>query len=70
MCTCQGRMQEKFLELTGKKPTAIYYGTYLPANEKEKLRSIAKDKNIKEYEMYVDNNTASYSLNYREIKFD
>lgn len=70
MCTCQGRMQEKFLELTGKKPTAIYYGTYLPANEREKLRSIAKDKNIKEYEMYVDNNTASYSLNYREIKFD
>ena len=70
MCCCENRVQENHIELTVKKPTAIYYGTYLPLEQKKKLSLIARSKGIKEYEMYVNNNTASYSLNYREIEND
>ena len=70
MCCCANRVQENHIELPVKKPTAIYYGTYLPHEQKKELSLIARSKGIKEYEMYVNNNTASYLLNYREIEND
>lgn len=35
------------------KPTAIYYGTNISSDNKNRLHSIAQGKNLKEYNMYI-----------------
>ena len=36
------------------KPLAIYYGKEMPYEKRMELHGIAKEKGIKEYEMYID----------------
>ncbi|MBQ7239404.1 MAG: DUF2971 domain-containing protein [Bacteroidales bacterium] len=49
------------------RPKAIYYGTEISAIHKKKLHLIAKKKGIKEYQMYIDNNSSHYSLKAQKI---
>lgn len=67
MCCCEGQRDEKYIEIGKVKPKAIYYGTRIAPEHKKILSDLAKAKQVQEYEMYVDNRTASYLLGYREI---
>lgn len=48
------------------KPTAIYYGTNISSDNKNRLHSIAQGKNLKEYNMYIDYAYDKYEMQYRE----
>ena len=48
------------------KPTAIYYGTNISSDNKNRLHSIAQGKNLKEYNMYIDYAFDKYEMQYRE----
>lgn len=48
------------------KPTAIYYGTNISSDNKNRLHSIAQGKNLKEYNMYIDYAFDKYEMRYRE----
>lgn len=48
------------------KPTAIYYGTNISSDNKNRLHSIAQGKNLKEYNMYIDYASDKYEMQYRE----
>lgn len=48
------------------KPTAIYYGTNISSDNKNRLHSIAQGKNLKEYNMYIDYTFDKYEMQYRE----
>ena len=48
------------------KPTAIYYGTNISSDNKNRLHSIAQGKNLKEYNMYIDYAFEKYEMQYRE----
>lgn len=48
------------------EPVAIYYGRYISLENKRKLHSIALEKEIKEYEMYVDYASPVYEMRWRE----
>ena len=67
MCCCEGQKDKDYIELEKFKPKAIYYGIRMAPEYKKILRELAKAKQIREYEMYVDNQSSSYLLNYREI---
>lgn len=47
------------------KPTAIYYGTNMPLDDKRKLHEIAQNKGVKEYDMYIDFASEKYEMLYR-----
>ena len=49
------------------RPTAIYYGTDIAPINRKMLHIIAKEKSIKEYQMYIDNKSYLYSMRYREV---
>lgn len=48
------------------KPTAIYYGTNISSDNKNRLHSIAQGKNLTEYNMYIDYAFDKYEMQYRE----
>ncbi len=52
------------------KPVAIYYGRHMSGDDKKKLHELAKEKGIKEYEMYLDYSSLKYEMLYREYKGD
>lgn len=47
------------------KPSAIYYGAQMQSTIKKQLHEIAKDKGIKEYEMYIDYSSPKYEMLYK-----
>ena len=49
------------------KPKAIYYGSSISSINKKILSTIAKEKGIKEYQMYVDLQSEEYSMKYRKL---
>ena len=49
------------------KPVAIYYGNDISSINKNILSKIAKEKGIKEYQMYVDVESQEYTMKYRKI---
>lgn len=49
------------------KPKAIYYGSAISSINKKILSTIAKEKGIKEYQMYVDLQSEEYSMRYRKV---
>lgn len=48
------------------KPVAIYYGRHMNSDDKERLHKVAKEKGIKEFEMYLDYSSRKYDMLYRE----
>lgn len=50
------------------KPVAIYYGRHMSGDDKRRLHEVAKEKGIKEYEMYLDYSSLKYEMLYREYK--
>ena len=48
------------------KPVAIYYGRHMSGDDKKLLHEVAKEKGIKEYEMYLDYSSLKYEMLYRE----
>ena len=50
------------------KPVAIYYGRHMSSDDKKALHEVAKEKGIKEYEMYLDYSSKKYEILYREYK--
>lgn len=50
------------------KPVAIYYGRHMSGDDKRRLHKVAKEKGIKEYEMYLDYSSLRYEMLYREYK--
>ena len=50
------------------KPIAIYYGRHMNGDDKRQLHEVAKDKGIKEFEMYLDYSSLKYEMLYREYK--
>lgn len=51
------------------KPTEIYYGVKIPYDDKLTLHDIASEKGLKEYDMYIDNNSSRYALNFRPTEW-
>lgn len=49
------------------KPEAIYYGNDISPINKKILSEIAKEKGLKEYQMYIDTQSNRYSMKYRRI---
>lgn len=49
------------------KPIAIYYGNDISVINKKILREIAKEKKLKEYQMYIDIQSNNYSMKYKRI---
>ncbi|WP_288911097.1 DUF2971 domain-containing protein [uncultured Bacteroides sp.] len=49
------------------KPVAIYYGNDISAINKKILSGMAKEKGIKEYQMYIDTQSDRYSMKYRRL---
>ena len=47
------------------RPTAIYYGADIAPINRKMLHMIAKEKGIKEYQMYIDNRSYDYSMRVR-----
>jgi hypothetical protein len=50
------------------KPMAIYYGRHMSGDDKRRLHEVAKEKGIKEFEMYLDYSSRKYEMLYREYK--
>ena len=48
-------------------PTAIYYGKDISAINKRILSNIAKDKGLKEYQMYIDVQSEKYTMRHRKL---
>lgn len=48
------------------EPVAIYYGQHMSKENKLELHSIAQEKGIREYEMYVDYASPVYEMRWRE----
>lgn len=49
------------------RPTAIYYGADIAPINRKMLHIIAKEKGIKEYQMYIDNKSYQYSMRYKKV---
>jgi len=49
------------------RPVAIYYGAQMELSIKEQLHQIAKNKGIREYEMYIDYSSKTYEMQYRSF---
>lgn len=49
------------------RPVAIYYGCGISAINKKILSEMAKEKGLKEYQMYIDTQSDKYSMKYRKI---
>lgn len=47
------------------RPTAIYYGADIAPINRKMLHMIAKEKGIKEYQMFIDNRSYDYSMRFR-----
>ena len=47
------------------RPTAIYYGSDIAPINRKMLHMIAKEKGIKEYQMYIDNRSYNYSMRFK-----
>ena len=47
------------------RPTAIYYGNDISPINKKFLSNMAKEKGIKEYQMYLDVESDKYSMRFR-----
>ena len=62
-----GRTQElrKYLSL---KPTAIYLGVEIRDINKKILMTLAKEKNIKTYQMFIDTESPEFKMEYTEIE--
>lgn len=50
-----------------KKPLAIYFGSQIPDIYRKILTSIADEKGIAKYQMYVEDYSFEYELNYKQI---
>ena len=49
------------------KPKAIYYGSAISSINKKILSTIAKEKGLMEYQMYIDLQSEAYSMKYRKV---
>ena len=49
------------------RPRAIYYGSRISSIHKKLLHLMAKEKGIKEYQMYIDNKSYNYSVKYKKV---
>lgn len=50
------------------RPKEIFLGAFISDKNKAKLVDIAKQKNIKVYQMLLEDDNISYKMNYKEIK--
>ena len=48
------------------KPVAIYYGQRMSGERKDALHEIAKEKGLREYEMFIDYTEGEYGMRWRE----
>jgi hypothetical protein len=64
--TCPRVFSDERASTIHYKPVAIYYGRHMNGVDKRKLHEVAKDKGIKEYEMYLDYSSLKYEMLYRE----
>lgn len=50
---------------TSIRPTAIYYGADIAPINRKMLHMIAKEKGIKEYQMFIDNRSYDYLMRFK-----
>ena len=64
MCTCAYAKDSQFIEIESAQSRlkAIYYGPYIAEDKKEQLREYAKNLNIEEYIVKLDNNQKRFDL--------
>lgn len=51
------------------KPVSIYYGQRMSSENKKRLHEIAKNKAIKEYDMYIDYTSSKYEMLHKDSFF-
>lgn len=49
------------------KPNAIYFGSAISSINKKILSAMAKEKGLKEYQMYIDSQSDRYTMKYKSI---
>jgi hypothetical protein len=64
-CSASKR-DENIIRIIVEKPKGVYYGPDISTENKAKLHEIAVEKEIDEYDIYIDDRTSSYNLNYRK----
>ena len=62
----EGAPVENFYGIKHIRPTAIYYGTRISSINRKILHLIAKEKGIREYQMYIDDKSHSYTVKFRK----
>lgn len=62
----EGSPVENFYGIKHIRPTAIYYGTRISSINRKILHLIAKEKGIREYQMYIDDKSHSYTVKFRK----
>lgn len=60
-----GDITQKRISAISFEPVAIYYGRHIPLEHKRQLHSIAIEKGIKEYDMYLDYGSPLYEMKFR-----
>jgi hypothetical protein len=50
------------------RPVAIYYGKDISVINKKILSNIAKEKGLKEYQMYIDVQSEKYAMKYKKYE--
>lgn len=66
-CTVRNHIIQEDFTYTTLVPTAIYYGQNISGENKERLHLIAVQKEIKEYDMYIDVSSPKYEMLYKQI---
>ena len=52
------------------KPVALYYGQQMSLEKKNTLHEIAREKGLREYEMFIDYSVGEYGMKWREYLVD
>lgn len=66
VCGCSD--YSKRISIITPSPIAIYYGSKISKENRRILSEKAKIKGLREYEMFIDDNSLEYKLEYKECK--
>lgn len=67
ICDCRNNLGTDSMMLENHKPTAIYYGAQISSINKKILMKLCENKEIKQYEMFIDYDTDNYELKMKQI---
>lgn len=67
ICDCGKNVGTDSMMLENNKPTAIYYGAQISPINKKILQKLCENKEIQQYEIYIDTKSDKYKLRARSL---